>query len=98
MGNYVVQKLDALRKNCEDLVKERKEVIATLAEYGWVLSDEQMLVTCFARVNNNEPETVFINYIQEDKDWKLFTTGGLENGELLTFSNYIDIRRMLDNM
>lgn len=98
MGNYVVQKLDALRKNCEDLVKERKEVIATLAEYGWVLSDEQMLVTCFARVNNNEPETVFINYIQEDKDWKLFTTGWLESGELLTFLDYIDIRRMLDNM
>lgn len=98
MGNYVVQKLDALRKNCEDLVKERKEVIATLAEYDWVLSDEQMLVTCFVRVKNNEPETVFINYIQEDENWKLFTTGGLEKRELFAFVDYIDIRKTLDNM
>lgn len=98
MENYVTTKLDLARKNLEDLVKERENVIKDLAEYGWELMNEKMLITSFARTKNKEPEVVSINYIHEDEDWKLFATGWLETKELLTFSDYIDLRRMIANL
>lgn len=98
MENYVVQKLNALRKNCEDLMEERKEVIENLAEYGWKLIDEQLHGTGFARAKNRKFEAVTISRDGDDKDWKLFATGWLEKKELFAFIDYIDIRKTLDNM
>ena len=98
MENYVTTRIDVIRKNLEDLATERETVIRDLAEYGWELVNEKMLVTSFARTKNKNPEVVSINYIREAEDWMLFATGWLESGELLTFLDYIDIRRMLDNM
>lgn len=98
MDNYVTKKIDAIRKNLDDLVKERETVIKDLAEYGWELVDEKTLITGFSRTKDGKLETVSISYDHDDEDWKVFATGWLNTGELLTFSDYIDIRKMIDNM
>lgn len=98
MENYVTKKIDAIRKNLDDLVKERETVIKDLAEYGWELVDEKTWITGFSRTKDSKLETVSISYDHDDEDWKVFATGWLNTGELLTFSDYIDIRKMIDNM
>ena len=98
MENYVTKKLDLIRENIEDLVKERKKILDALSEYGWELVSEKTWITGFSRTKDSKLETASISYDHDDEDWKIFATGWLNTGELLAFSDYIDIRKMLDNM
>ena len=97
MENFVTEKLIGIRKQCEDLMASRNSAIEALAEYGWNVVAETMFSTFLVKdIDGEEPRLARIAF--QDGDWKLKTKCYLENGELLAFSDYIDIRKMIDDM
>ena len=100
MENYVTEKLIGIHKQCEDLIASKKSATEALAEYGWKLIVETTISTFFVKYidghDGEEPHLARIAF--QDGDWKLKTKCYLENGELLAFSDYIDIRKMIDDM